>query len=92
VTLAAQVEHHRARCLQEALSEATSHYWRRRAATFEAARPRPGDYSGRATPERLAERDATLAAIAHACRLRADLSLLQTDIKPEVLDALAEVA
>jgi hypothetical protein len=92
-TAASYVDHFRARVLQDALTEATSHYWRRRAATFEAARPRAGtDYPGRAIPEQLTERDATLAAVAHACRLRAAFSLLQTDVDPEVLDALAEAA
>lgn len=59
------------RVLQDALAEATAIYWRRRADTFEWARPRPGDYFGQATREQLAESDARCAAMARACRTRA---------------------
>ena len=74
--LTAYMEHFRGRVVQDALTEATGHYWRRRAEMLEAARPRPTDWPGRATPEELAERDASLAAAALACRERAAVSLL----------------
>ena len=37
--IADHVEHHRGRVLQDALAEATAHYWRRRAQTFRDATP-----------------------------------------------------
>jgi hypothetical protein len=64
------VEHFRYRVLQDALSEATAAYWRRRAETFEAALPRPGDYTGRATPEQIQEQRLRVAATILACRER----------------------
>lgn len=63
-----------ARVMQDAMSEATSAYWLRRAAQFEAARPRPGEFHGRATPEKLRAQDARLARTAEMCRRRADLT------------------
>lgn len=86
------VQHCRARFLQDMLTEATSAYWTRRAEAFDAARSRPGDYPGRTTAEQRAARDRRLATVAQACRHRAEVSLLQTTIELEVLDALNEVA
>ena len=94
-------DHFRLRVLQAALSEALEVTWRRRAATFERARSRPGDHLGgpvswepRPAGEpvdglRLAEvaaRDARLTAIALACHGRAALAPLQGD---EIDDAVA---
>lgn len=70
------VEHFRTRVLQDALTEATRAYWRHRADMFEAARSRPGDFVGNATPEQIADRDARLAEIAMACRVRGAVSLI----------------
>ncbi len=70
------VEHFRSRVVQDALAEATSYYWKTRAAVFEGARPKPGDFTGHATPQQLRARDAELAAVALACRERAAVSLL----------------
>lgn len=72
-TLIDHLDHFQRRVVQEAMKDATAAYWNRRAATFEAARPRPGDYSGRATRQQIAEQDARLAALARACSARADL-------------------
>ena len=44
---------------------------RERAAILDAIRPRPGDFTGRATPEEIAEQDRRLAEAAQACRNRA---------------------
>lgn len=74
--LAEYVTHFRARVLQDAIAEAVAATWERRAATFEAARPRPGDFTGRKTAEQVREHDAELAAVALACRERAAVSLL----------------
>lgn len=63
----------RVRVLQDALTEAEAAYWDRRADTFEAARPRPDDFTGQATPQQLARRAARLTDVAQACRARAAL-------------------
>jgi hypothetical protein len=44
------LDHFRARILQDALTEATAQYWLHRAQQFDDAAPRPGDYQGNATP------------------------------------------
>lgn len=62
------------RVLQDAISHGEANYWMSRAATFEWARPRPGDFNGRATPAQVRERDARLARTAEMCRQRASLS------------------
>jgi tellurite resistance protein len=62
------------RVIQDALAEASASYWTARAAQFEAARPRRGDYRGTATREQLVERDERCQAIAAACRARAQLT------------------
>jgi hypothetical protein len=66
----------RRRVIQDAYAEASAAQWRRRAATFEWARPRRGDYPGHASRADLAARDRRLAAIAEACRNRAQLALI----------------
>lgn len=74
--LAAYVDHFRGRVLQDALAEATRGYWRQRAEALEAALPRPGDFTGRATSEELEARRAELVAAVLACRRRAAVSLV----------------
>lgn len=69
------VEHFRQRVLQDALAEATATYWRRRAQTFLAAMPRPGDYTGQATPQEIEARRERIAAAARACAERAELAI-----------------
>lgn len=85
------VEHFRLRVLQDALAEATSGYWLRRAKQLEEARARPEDYTGRATPQRLAARDEQLQAAIAACRHRATLAPLRADTEPLATAALEEV-
>jgi hypothetical protein len=63
----------RRRAVQEALSAATAHTWRRRAALLRWALSVPGEYLGQATLEQIAERDARLAAQARACENQATL-------------------
>lgn len=65
------LEHFRRRVIQDALADGEAGYWLRRAATFEWARPRPGDYQGQATDEEYAALDRELAETAEACRARA---------------------
>lgn len=69
------IEHFRRRVLQDALAEATANYWRRRAETFDAALPRAGDFTGRATSDDIERRRYRVAASALACRQRAALSM-----------------
>lgn len=69
---AEQIDHFQRRIIQDALTDATAVYWRRRAETFEWARPRPGEFHGQATREELDEADARCAAMARACRAKAD--------------------
>ena len=91
--LEAHVQHFRARVLQDALTEATAAYWERRAAMFEWARPRRGDFVGQATPAELADADARCAMIAENCRRHAKLlrSLYPEPISAEVWAVLREV-
>lgn len=82
------VDHFQRRVLVDALNEATAVYWRKRAETFEAARPRPGEFRGRATPDETRQRDQRLAQLAANCRLCAELALTEgvraTDIPPVI--------
>lgn len=86
------VEHFRARMLQDALNEATSRYWLRRAEQFEDARPRLGEHLGTQSAEQLRSKWLELTEIATACRNAATLALWQTDVTDEVVEALREVA
>lgn len=61
------------RAAQEALSSALACTWSRKAEMLEWARPRPGDFTGSATPSEIAEHDRRLAAQAQACRNKAAL-------------------
>ncbi len=91
--LAEHVEHFRRRVVQDALSEATSAYWCRRADQFERARPTLDDFAGNATDTQRRAKWHELAAVARACRARASIALIQgNDIDVELLDVLAEVA
>ncbi|WP_405070423.1 hypothetical protein OG558_12770 [Kribbella sp. NBC_01510] len=77
------------RVIQDAAAEATATYWVHRAAQLDQARPRPGDYTGQATEQQLAERERLLAAQAEACRRHADLLAttgLAADLEATVRD------
>lgn len=56
------------RAIQDTIAKASAETWERRAAALEFARPRPGDFTGSATPAELAERDQRLALEAEECR------------------------
>lgn len=73
-----------ARVIEDALTSVTPDFWRRRAEVFEWARPRPGDFIGRAAEAELAARDARLAGMAEACRRHAELV---EGVRPWWLDA-----
>lgn len=82
--LAPEVDHFRRRVLQDALSEALSVQWERRAAEFEAAAPRQSDFPGRAPSESREQRTQRILEAARACRARA-LVAVQC---PEAFDRL----
>jgi hypothetical protein len=61
------------RMVAEAVLSAEAATWERRAATLEAARPRPGEFLGGATSEDLSRRWRELTEMAVACRSHAAL-------------------
>lgn len=63
--------HVAARVVQDAFIEAAADCWLDRARQLEAARPRPGDYTGRSTPADRAATHRRLTEAAQACRNRA---------------------
>jgi hypothetical protein len=88
------LDHFRARVLQDALTEATAQYWLHRAEQFEAAAPRPSDYHGDASQEQLTEAWVRCKTTAVACRRCAEL-ITQNKPEPisdEVWAVLGEVA
>jgi hypothetical protein len=81
--------HFRARVLQDALNEALAIQWERRARTYLAARPRPGDFHGRKSREDLSAKWRELTEVAEACRARAAVSLGHDGIDRDVWEAVA---
>ena len=84
----------RARVLQDCLTAALPTVWERRAAAWEDARPRRGDFLGRATRDELVDRDQRCREIAEACRRHARLlrEAEPVPISSEVVDVLQAVA
>jgi hypothetical protein len=62
----------RRRAVQDAITDALAETWIWRSYAFEQARPRPGDFTGHATPAELAAADERCAGVALACRNHAD--------------------
>jgi hypothetical protein len=92
--ISVDIDHFRARILQDALTEATAQYWLRRAGQFEAAAPQPTDYNGHATEEELAKAWVQCQTAAITCRRHAELIMQDRPepISDEVLAVLGEVA
>jgi hypothetical protein len=88
------LDHFRARILQDALTEATAAYWLRRAEQFEAAAPQPTDYSGHASQEQLTKAWVQCQTAASTCRRHAELIMQgrPEEISDEVWAVLGEVA
>lgn len=84
-----QVDQIRYRLIEDAVQQGRADYWRRRADTFDWARPRPTDFNGRATAAELAARDARLARLAKLCRFHA--RLIETTRDAEIAAELAEL-
>lgn len=76
VELVEYVDRFTERVVQDALCEAQAIYWRRRADQLEAARSRPDDYTGSATVEEIAARDARLSERSRACRAAAAIAII----------------
>lgn len=68
------------RVIEESLLTGLPASWLRRAADFEAARPRPGDFNGRASAADLAARDRRCSEAAAVCWERAELLRLHSDV------------
>jgi hypothetical protein len=92
--LVLDLDHFRARILQDALTEATAQYWIHRARQFQQAAPRKGDYHGQATAEELREAWYRCVATSEACLRHADLisGEYPEPISDEVAAVLGEVA
>jgi hypothetical protein len=90
--LALDLDHFRARVLQDALTEATAGYWQRRADMLERCLSQPGDFIGAATTEQIAQRDARILADVARCRAHAQLIADGGDISDDARNVLAEVA
>ena len=88
------LDHFRARVLQDALTEATAQYWIHRAHQLRQAAPRPGEYHGQSTHDQLTEAWYRCEAAAMACLRHAELlrSGYPEPISDEVWEALGEVA
>ena len=88
------IDHFRARVLQDALTEATAQYWVHRAEQLEDAAPKLGEFHGHATRDELNQRWLDCMGAAQACRRHAELITGEhpEPISEEVWDALAEVA
>jgi hypothetical protein len=88
------IDHFRARILQDCLTEATAQYWVHRAHQFQQAAPRLDEFHGDATREELNEAWTRCHATSQACLQHADL--LRGDypepISDEVCAVLEEVA
>jgi hypothetical protein len=92
--LTLDLDHFRARILQDALTEATADYWEQRARDFEAAAPKLGEYHGGATRDELNEAWTRCHATSQACLQHADLlrGEYPEPISDEVASVLKEVA
>lgn len=86
---ALDLEHFRARVLQDALDQATVAHWIARHAALSASLPRPGDFVGRASAEELNAREARTRAALTA--IERHVYLLQHTYRepsPEVWEAV----
>lgn len=78
-----------AAALVDAWLEGSRHYWLRRAAQLETARPRRDDFTGRATLTDIVDRHRRLTEAAEACRARA--TGLDGVALVDLADALSDV-
>lgn len=90
VLILPDLDHFTRRLLQDALNEARRSWWLKRAEDFERAKPRPGDFNGRATIEQLRARWRWCHATAQACRNKAALIAMTADEFQAEVDALLD--
>lgn len=83
------LEHFRARVLQDALDQATVSHWIARHAALSASLPRPDDYVGRASSEELDAREARIRAALTA--IERHVYLLQHTYREPSADVLEAV-
>ena len=75
--VAEYVDHFRARVLQDALTEALRSTWLRRAAAFENAMHKRGDFPGLCSVDQIEANNKRLAQKAEACRHHASICIFQ---------------
>lgn len=80
------------RVLLDAWLDGSRLYWQRRARQLEDARPRRGDFTGRATPDQLTACWDRLTEAAAACRARASLDDVARTEANEALSDLGGAA
>jgi hypothetical protein len=87
------IDHFRARVLQDCLTEATASYWIHRAYQFQEAAPRKGDDHGFAEYDELIDAYQRCMGIALACRRRAQLIMdgMPEEICREVQDTIDQM-
>jgi len=88
------IDHFRARILQDCLTEATAQYWVHRAHQFQQAAPQLDEFHGDATREELNEAWTRCHATSQSCLQHADLIRgdYPAPISDEVTSVLKEVA
>jgi hypothetical protein len=88
------IDHFRARLLQDCLTQATAQYWIHRAHQFQQAAPRLDEYHGNATRDELNEAWTRCHATTQACLRHAELisGECPEPISDEVASVLEEVA
>ncbi len=90
-SLVEHVEHFQRRLIADALAEATSAYWLKRADDFEWARPSLADFPGDATLDQRRAKWRELTEVATACRAKARVSLQCEELSTEVDLVLEEL-
>src|SRR5215216_1369050 len=94
VMITLDLDHFRARILQDALTEATTQYWIHRAYQFQQAAPKLAEFHGSSTRDELNQRWIDCMATTQACLNHAELIRQESPepISEEVAAVLGEVA
>jgi hypothetical protein len=88
LALAEQVDHFRRRVMQDAYQHARRVWWLKRSADFEAAKPRPDDYTGQASLDELRARWRWCHETAKACRAKAEMCVTDAEFDAELQSLL----
>ncbi len=94
IRLSEHVAHFQRRILEDGLLVAMPSTYRQRADMFDWARPKPNDYTGKATQKDLADLDERCRLVAEACRRHANLLELGLPdyIRDEIDDVMGRAA